>query len=235
MGTWKKLAGAFIDFEDSEDEPVSNAGSNLDSTEDVDALLESLNVATAAVSVGTATESVGVVVSIPAPALIADKPFSEIYSDQNVPASPKSAEEVLAILVGMATLPPEVRKISIDAMDTADDSWTMDDVLLDAKNKQGALLAYKTGLDVSLSQAKATMEADLTTTDEYVTGATETIRDQIESLQAQIAECQTLLQDELVGATEQKANIRSGYDAVMSTHVSECSRIDTEIKRLQTV
>lgn len=232
---WKKLASAFVEFEDSGSDTAmsDDASSDLASTDDVDALLKSLDVGTDSAATTEASQPVVNVAALPG--IVADKPFADIYSAHGVIAAPKTAEEVLAILEGMSALPPEVRKISLDAMDKADDNWTMDDVRLDAGNKVEALTAYKMSLDVSLEQARVDKDSELAATDEYVAAATKQIRDQIEGLQAQIAECQNLLQEEIVEATQKKAEIKTGFDNVTTTHASECARIDSEIERLRTV
>jgi hypothetical protein len=232
MSGWKKLASAFVDFEDNTPDTESSEDSEFTSTDDVDALLKSLDVTTGEVTTEAAVTTPLVAVL---PGIQADKPFSEIYSAHGVVPAPKTAEEVLAILEGMSALPPEVRKISLDAMDKADDNWSMDDVKLDASNKVEALSAYKMSLDVALEQARTNKESDIASTDQYVENATKTIRDQIEQLQAQIAECQTLLQQEIVEATQKKADIKNDFDSVVTTHASECARIDSEIERLRTI
>src|SRR5687768_12451450 len=122
----KRLASVFVEFDDSKAKETS--------PEEIDKILQDLD------SDKSATNVV-----IPE-VITKGRIFSEIYAEQSVMSSPKTAEEVLKIIDGMSALPIEVRKISIEAMDLADDSWTIEDVKLDASNKIAALQDYKTAL-----------------------------------------------------------------------------------------
>lgn len=134
MAGWKKVASLFVDgLEEAKSDPEEI---------DVDALLAEIGQTTDAYTPASAPDSP----PEPVPVIIEDgfvieegRDFADYYAQFNVPPSPKTTEEILAVLEGMKSLPEEARRIALEAMDASDNRWTMDDVRLNAQNCIDAL------------------------------------------------------------------------------------------------
>ena len=157
-----------------------------------------------------------------------DRPLPTIYEEAGVPESPYAAEQLLKVIEGLAALEPAVRRTAVEAMDAADDTWTIADPLLDAKRKVAALQAAKARLDSALSDAEAQSKADIEAQDQYAEQASATIREQIAELEATLA-------SELQGVAEQKSQIRARLEAARSARGSQVVRLDDEIERLRSL
>ncbi len=167
-------------------------------------------------------------------ALIAeDQPLSDFYSA--VPPSPKSAEEILAFLSGLKGMPESVQNQALRAMDAADTTWTIDDVLLDAHNKVRALRNAKEHVAEQVRQTEATARADLEAQDAYAEHASSTIRDNVAALREQIAEMESLLASEIAAAEDRKASAEVSLQQARDAADRKCARFDTEIRRLHTL
>ena len=70
------------------------------------------------------------------------KSFDSIFADANLPISPFPAERLLRLLDGLQAMDETTRKAAVKAMDAADDTWAIDDPVLDAQRKVGVLEAY---------------------------------------------------------------------------------------------
>src|ERR1700730_4751396 len=79
----------------------------------------------------------------------------KIYAEGNLPASPYPAERLLKVLNGLRAMDIGTRKAAILAIDAADDSWKIEDVLLDADRKIKALEARKQYLAAQTAAAAA--------------------------------------------------------------------------------
>jgi hypothetical protein len=153
------------------------------------------------------------------------RPFEDIYAEQAVEPAAFSADKLLRILDGLAALDPVSRKAAVIALDSADDSWSLDEVLADAARKTRALDAAKRQLEAhvrdALQQAREAIEArDLKQND-----AVTRIRQQITDLEA-------LLQREVTRSTEEKAALEANARATKDACVRESARLDQERSRL---
>lgn len=152
--------------------------------------------------------------------------LAELFAD--LPASPYPAEKMLRLLDGLKAMDPATRRTAVLAMDSADDSWTIHDALLDAQRKIERLQQRREGLAQGVTQADAQAQADLAAQDEYKTQATQTIR-------AQIAELEDMLEAELAKVAEEKATIHSTLESTRSAAARESARLEAEVDRLYTL
>lgn len=157
--------------------------------------------------------------------LVEQRPFDQFYADQSVPPVPFNAEKLLRVLDGLAALDPISRKAAVQALDAADDGWSIDDVLLDAERKARALAVAKRDLEqharAALQSAREAIEArDLRQQD-----AVTRIRQQITDLEA-------LLEREVTRATEEKTQFDAQARATKDACQREITRIDLETARL---
>jgi len=154
-----------------------------------------------------------------------DRPLDAIYAESGIPESPFPAEKMLKVLAGLRAMPTETRKAAILAMDAADDDWTIDDAILDAERKTRALETAKLNLSTSLQQTEEQATAELVAQDEYQEQATSEIR-------RQIAEMESLLQEELGKVATEKATIQANLQATRDAASREAARYDQTIVEL---
>jgi hypothetical protein len=152
-------------------------------------------------------------------------PFESHYLAANVPETPYPAEKLLRLLDGLRAMDATTRKAAVLAMDAADDSWTIADVVLDAQRKSRALVqageALKSQVTAVVDQARQQKDAR----DQYLAAATAQIRKRIEELE------QTL-QKEITDIAAQKAQLDSQVEAAESAYRRESARLETEQRRL---
>lgn len=153
------------------------------------------------------------------------RPFDEIYAAAGVPASPYPAERLLRLIDGLRAMDAGTRRTAVQAMDAADDNWTIDDPLLDAQRKVRVLQEWSTGLREQLSaseQAAAAEIAELKATEEK---AVAEIRKQIDGLEK-------LLEREMQKTAEHIAARQASLSAARAALERETQRINAEAGRL---
>jgi hypothetical protein len=158
--------------------------------------------------------------------LFAGRDLEQIYADAAVPPSPYPAEKLLRVLDGLAAMDEPMRRAAIDAMDAADDAWTLSDPLLDAERKVGALDGELARLDKAAHDAEVEAQSGLEAQDAYQSQATETIR-------AQMAELEEMLEAELRTVAEARANIQLELEQRRAAITREAARYRDEIAQLQ--
>ena len=161
----------------------------------------------------------------PAGALSAENSLDEIYMASGVPDSPFPVEKLLKMLEGLKALPAASRKAAVVALDSADENWSMADVILDAQRKTRALREEQLRLDNHLAATEAQAQTDIAAAESYLEQATATIREQI-------AELETLLQQEVQQVAEQKSQITLSLQSDRDSAVRQRGRLDDEIARI---
>jgi hypothetical protein len=190
---------------------------------------ESSGSPTDAAAQGTAqTAHIPVPDAIPPSDIVEGRPFEEIYQEYQVPPSPFPAEKLLKLLDGLRAMQPEMRRTAVTAMDSADDSWAIDDAVLDAMRKIKALEAAKQGLAQTAQAAVAGAQADLEDRERSHQEAVAQIRKQIADLEA-------MLTREIEGAAKDKADIQAAKRATEEAGLRERMRLDTHIQSLREV
>lgn len=210
--------------EDEGPAPATGGGSPA-STDDVAALLASLNVDTKPADTPKAAPA-------PAPVVasatgVQEESFDAIYKRLGVPPVAFPAERLLTLIAGLAALPPAQQKIAINAMDAADDTWELPGVLADARTKIGALDKAGGELQASLSAIEQDILVEAARDLQTLTDFKAELQKQIAELQAQIAEADTLsrtseveratrLQKARDTAAQQTARLRAERDRLSS-------------------
>lgn len=157
-----------------------------------------------------------------------DRSLPAIYAEAGISDIPFPVERLLKVLDGLSAMDSATRRTVVAAMDEADDTWSIHDVLLDASRKVGALGAARARLDRALAEAESRTEAELAAQDAFAEQATGAIR-------AQIAELEAALAEEIKGVGEQKSQIRVRLEAARAAHATQAARLDGEIERLRTL
>jgi len=240
--TWMSM---FIVQDDQQDTASEGDNTNLD-VADIDTLLAETRALTeqaGGIASGrpppSAADAISAAAVAPAPpigtasSIVEGRALAEVYAEQGcVPPSPKSVNEVITFLNGLSSMPEAVQKQALAAMDNADVSWTLDDVVLDARNKVEALNRAKAGLADTMSVASSKANAEIADQDALISNATTTIHDSIAALQTQIAELEQLRDTENTAAEAHKTSAREALKSTVEACGREASRFDTEATRL---
>jgi hypothetical protein len=173
-------------------------------------------------------------VATPAPATPAEplgdagsvtRPFDTIYAEAGVAASPFPAEKMLKVLDGLKALDPSARKAAVMALDAADETWGIDDVLLDAQRKSRVLEDAKRRVQSHSEAAHAQARAQIERCEQQQQQTVATIRQQISELEA-------LLEREITRSAQEKAAAEQSARSVHDACVAEAARLDAEVLRL---
>ena len=112
--------------------------------------------------------------------------FDAVYRDAKVPDAPFPIERLQKLIDGLRQLDPVTQKAAVLAMDAADESWTIEDVLADAQRKTDALHAYNDQTAGRLAAIEKGVERDVASMTEAKDAAIADLRAQIANLQQQL-------------------------------------------------
>jgi len=151
--------------------------------------------------------------------------FADIYSRQGLTEAGFPVERLLKLVDGLRTLDPATRRAAITAMDVADETWSMDQVLADADAKIAALRGHQRQLQGS---ADGIVQANR----ERI-AALESSRDsRVAELRQQIAALETQIQDAIGTTAADVARLQSESEANKAALLRETQRIDAHILNL---
>lgn len=156
------------------------------------------------------------------------KAFETIFSEANLPTSPFPAERLLRLLDGLQAMDDATRKAAVKAMDAADDTWTIDDPVLDAQRKVGVLEAYSQAVAQQVTQNEQDVAAEVAQLKATEEKAIAEIRQQISGLEK-------LLEREIQKTAEHINTRQSGLAAERAAAEREHQRVQAEISRLRSI
>jgi hypothetical protein len=154
--------------------------------------------------------------------------FSQIYADQGVPASIYPAERLLRLVDGLSAMDPATRLMAIQAMDAADESWSIDDPLADAAAKLGALTNHSEQLQLKLQEFQAQTQARF---DAAAARQAQTVGD----IRKQISELEALVERELARAAQETATREAELKAAQDQTARELGEIAQISQRLHSL
>lgn len=161
----------------------------------------------------------------PAAEIDESRSLADIYAEANIPDSPFPADKLLKLLEGLKTLPEDVRKQAIRAMDAAEEDWTIEDPLLDAQRRIQALENEQQQLEQQATSTESKAKADLKGQDDYQQQAAQQIHQQI-------MELEQLLEQELQTVAEARESIKSQAKMARQTCQRQQAGLAEEINRL---
>ncbi|WP_440225560.1 hypothetical protein ACQQ2N_09955 [Dokdonella sp. MW10] len=161
----------------------------------------------------------------PSGGIVEQRALEEIYAEQNVAAVPFSAEKLLRVLDGLAALDPAARKAAVLALDAADDTWAIEDVLLDAERKTRAL-------DMAKRQLEAHARDQLQLAREAIQARDQRQQEAVARIRQQIGDLEALLEREVTRSTEEKSGLEAEARATKDACQRESARLDDERGRL---
>ncbi|PKO30206.1 MAG: chemotaxis protein [Betaproteobacteria bacterium HGW-Betaproteobacteria-9] len=143
-----------------------------------------------------ATESPAVMPPVAAPVPVgAPLKLDEIYAQAGVPASLYPAERLLRLIEGLSAMDPGTRLMAIQAMDAADESWTIEDPLADAQTKAQALSMHAELLQLNLQA----LERDTLARIETMTARRDKV---VDDIRRQVSELDALMNREVSRAAQ---------------------------------
>lgn len=154
------------------------------------------------------------------------RPFEEIYA--NIAQSPYPAEKMLKLVDGLKTMDASTRLAAVKAMDDADDGWTIDDPVADAKAKISALSSHASSLTAQVTAVEKETEAALASLDAENDKSVSAIRKQISELEA-------LLARQIEKTATDKAAAQNRLQAAREACTRETGRLHMESARLSTL
>lgn len=163
---------------------------------------------------------------VPAGPIQEQRPFEAIYAEAQVAPGPFPAEKLLKILEGLAALEPAARKAAVLALDAADDSWHLDDALLDAERKLKAL-------DHAKRQVEGQARSELERARSEIEAREQRQQEAVARIRQQIAELEALLEREVARASEEKAALQEAARGAKDACARELARCDGEAARLR--
>jgi hypothetical protein len=113
--------------------------------------------------------------------------LEQVYQNAGVPPSPYPAERLLRLLDGLKAMDDILRRQTIQAIDAADDSWTIQDPINDAGHKVRAIGEHVTALRAGVAASQSETEAQLATIRARQDETLNTIKQQISDLEALMA------------------------------------------------
>lgn len=110
-----------------------------------------------------------------------------IYQDAAIPACTYSVERLAKLIDGLKQLDPATQRAAVLAMDSADDTWAIEDIVEDAKKKIDALRKYSERTSGKAQQIQDRIRLDV----QRLNGDKDKA---IKDIQSQIADLQQLLE-----------------------------------------
>lgn len=223
MATLKKLLEAARLIERSETDVPMSAPAGDD---DIDAIIRRAAQAEAAISTAPPPLPGEAAPATPAVAGIEEGlSFADIYARQGLTEAQFPVERLLKLVDGLRALDPATRRAAITAMDVADETWSMEQVLADADAKVAALRGHQ-------RQMQGTADAVVQSNRERI-AALESSRDgRVAELRQQIAALEAQIQDAIGTAAADVAKLQSESESNKAALLRETQRIDAHILNL---
>jgi lysozyme family protein len=151
------------------------------------------------------------------------QPFAVFYTHIN--SGPYPAEKMLKLIDGLVAMDPSTRLAAVKAMDEADDSWTIEDAVADAKAKIKALTGQASIFTAQVTAIEKDTEASIKSLEDNNNKSVTAIRNQISELEALLAR-----QIEKNGGD--KAAAQNELQAAREACTRETGRLHSEVSRL---
>jgi hypothetical protein len=152
--------------------------------------------------------------------------LDEIYAQAGVPASLYPAERLLRLIEGLSAMDAATRLMVIQAMDAADESWTIDDPLADAHAKVQALAMHSELLQLNLQA----LERDTRARIESTTARREKV---VGDIRQQVSELEALIAREVSRAAQEMATQEAQLQAAREHTAGQLASLSQLSQRLQ--
>ena len=190
-GFFRRVAGAFIEVEKSEQARAGKAEGSADArnldeiTRGASELLAQLEtVQSSETGPRGGEQPAAPAIELPAGSLMG-LTAEQVFSHAGMGDGPHTAPRVLKIIAGLSMFPPEQQVVMVRAMDQADESWSEDQVLEDARKRQSALRSHLTSLEGERSARLQALDGEIQAAQGSGKQLTEELERQIADLQIQ--------------------------------------------------
>lgn len=208
-GLFQKFASAFVEIEpdptaDGEVPADRNVPSLDDITQDASDLLAQLDGMT--MKRGRAGEMPGTQIKPPkgeesrsnaevsGSASKLDMTAQSVFQQSGIVDGPNSAERIIKLISGLAMFPTEQQVVMVRAMDAADNSWSEEEVLEDARKRQAVLRRH-------LQEIQAEREQRLASLDQRIEETRAKGQETIGDIDRQIADLQKQREEAVIDIT----------------------------------
>jgi hypothetical protein len=151
---------------------------------------------------------------------------AQIYARQGVADAGFPVERLIKLVDGLKALDPTTRRAAISAMDVADETWSMDQVLADADAKIAALRGHQRHLQ---GNADALVQANQARIAE-LEGSRDT---RLADLRQQIAALEAQIQDAVGATAADIARLQSESESNKAALARETQRLDAQVLSLE--
>lgn len=152
--------------------------------------------------------------------------FAQIFARQGVADAAFPVERLIKLVDGLKALDPTTRRAAITAMDVADETWSMEQVLADADAKIAALRGHQRHLQ---GNADALVQANQARIAEL-----ESSRDtRLADLRQQIAVLEAQIQDAVGATAADIARLQSESESNKAALTRETLRLDAQVLSLE--
>ena len=148
-----------------------------------------------------------------APVGAAAMPLEEVYAAASVTRSPYPAERLLRLLDGLKAMDEGTRRQAIQAMDAADDTWTIADPIRDASAKVAALESHASAMRANLAQQERETRDEMARLRQKHEGA-------VADIKRQVADLEALMSREIERGAQEAARM----EAALKTEVDATTR-----------
>jgi hypothetical protein len=132
--------------------------------------------------------------------------LEQIYELAKVPACPYPAERLLRLIDGLKAMDAATRRQTIQALDAADDTWSLDDPKRDAAAKVAAIERHAASIRAAVAHDQKETQAGL----QDVARRQETT---VAEIRRQIAELEGLLAREIARGAQETAQLEAGHQS----------------------
>lgn len=154
----------------------------------------------------------------------------QIYSSAGVPTSPYPAERLLRLIDGLRVMDQTTRLQAIQAIDAADDSWTIQDSVKDASTKISVLEAHTKFIRDEIARAELETQT-------LLSEVRQRHEEAVAEIKRQIAELENLLAREISRSTQECSTLESALQSKKDDaqrEISKLSHITNEFQGLIT-
>jgi len=156
--------------------------------------------------------------------------LEQIYAQASVPPSSYPAEKLLRLLDGLRMMDEATRRQAVQAMDAADDNWTIEDPIRDAIAKVQALTDHGHMLRSGVDQAERDTRA-------LIAQVKDREATSVADIRRQIADLEGLLAREIARAAQESAEMQAAMQVKregVARSIEQLTLASTDLRRLIT-
>ena len=132
--------------------------------------------------------------------------LEQVFAAAGVPPCAYPAERLLRLLDGLKAMDEATRRVTIQAIDAADDSWSIEDPLRDAQAKVASIERHAQAIRAGVAQAEQETQA-------HVQALAQRQESSVAEIRRQIADLEGLLAREIARGAQETAALEAALAA----------------------